>query len=63
MTDQDAVAFEALIKKLEYYSYEGGDKKGTILLQFQPDTLDPKILDRLNRLHRADAFVKVGIAK
>ena len=48
-----------LIKKLEVKSLVSGDKSASLVIYFQPTD---DLLDKLNRLHRADCEVAVGIA-
>lgn len=54
----DQVSFDALIKELNIKSLVSGDKAARLTLEFIPtdDTLDG-----INRLHRADHPVSVGI--
>ncbi len=52
------VSFDALIKSISVKSLVSGDKEGEIRLRFLPTD---ELLDGLNRLHRADAEVSVGI--
>jgi hypothetical protein len=54
----DQVAFPALIKELSVKSLVSGDKEARLVLQFLPTD---DILDGINRLHRADASVMVGL--
>jgi hypothetical protein len=56
MTDQ--VAFDALIKSISVKSLVSGDKEGEIRFRFLPTD---ELLNGLNKLHRADAEVSVGI--
>ena len=54
----DQVAFLALIKSISVKSLVSGDKEGEIRLRFIPTD---ELLDGLNRLHRADDEVSIGI--
>ena len=54
----DQVSFTALIKELNIKSLVSGDKEARLVLQFLPTD---EILDGINRLHRADAPIAVGI--
>ena len=54
------VSFDALIKKLEIKSLVSGDKGATLTLMI--DNPPDELIDGLNKLHRADRFVSVGIA-
>jgi hypothetical protein len=54
----DQVAFNALIKELNIKSLVSGDKAARLILEFIPTD---DILDAINRLHRADHPVSVGI--
>lgn len=56
----DRVAFAALIKELNIKSLVTGDKAARLVLEFAPTD---DVLDAINRLHRADAMVSVGIVK
>ena len=58
MTQEASVTFEALIKQLTIKSLVSGDKEAEIRLRFLPTD---EILNQLNRLHKADAFVWVEI--
>lgn len=58
MTQENKVVFEALIKQLTIKSLVSGDKEAEIKLRFLPTD---EILNQLNRLHKADAFVWVEI--
>jgi len=49
-----------LIKKLTVKSLVSGDKAAELVVYFQPTD---ELLDKLNRLHRADCEVAVGIAE
>lgn len=52
--------FEALIKKIEIKSLVSLDKGVRLILDFSGE--DPEIIDRLNRLMKADEFVRVQIS-
>jgi len=52
------IAFEALIKQLNVKSLVSGDKEARLILQFLPTD---DILDKINRLHKADDTVTVII--
>jgi hypothetical protein len=52
------VSFSALIKQISIKSLVSGDKEAQLILRFIPTD---EILDGLNRLHRADEEVYVGI--
>lgn len=51
-------AFPALIKSIQVKSLCSGDKEGEIRLRFLPTD---KVMDALQRLHRADEEVMVAI--
>jgi len=51
-------AFPALIKSISVKSLVSGDKEGEIRLRFLPTD---EVMDALQRLHRADMDVSVGI--
>jgi len=53
-------AFPALIKSIAVKSLVSGDKEGEIRLRFLPTD---EVMDALQRLHRADEEVMVGIAE
>ena len=50
--------FGALIKKMSIKSLVSGDKEAELLLRFIPTD---ELLDKLNRLHKADELVGVEI--
>ena len=52
------VRFAALIKKLSVKSLVSGDKEAELQLRFTPTD---EILDKLNRLHKADDLVGISI--
>lgn len=54
------VVFEALIKQMNIKSLVSGDKEAELKLRFIPSE---KILNKLNRLHKADDFVLIEIKK
>lgn len=54
------VEFEALVKKIEIKSLVSLDKGARLILDFSGE--DPEIIDRLNRLMKADEFVRVQIS-
>lgn len=54
------IGFEALIKEVKIKSLSSGDKSAWITLQVDDPADD--LVDGINRLHRADAFVGVAIA-
>ena len=58
MTQENKVSFEALIKQLTIKSLVSGDKEAEIKLRFIPTE---EILNKLNKLHKADDFVRVVI--
>ena len=60
MTQETSVGFEALIKQLTIKSLVSGDKEAEIKLRFIPTE---EILNKLNKLHRADDFVSVRISE
>jgi len=51
-------AFPALIKSISVKSLVSGDKEGEIRLRFLPTD---EVMDALQRLHKADEEVSVGI--
>ena len=51
-------AFPALIKSISVKSLVSGDKEGEIRLRFLPTD---EVMDALQRLHRADEEVAIGI--
>jgi hypothetical protein len=53
-------AFPALIKSISVKSLCSGDKEGEIRLRFLPTD---EVMDALQRLHRADEEVMVGIVE
>lgn len=53
------VSFEALIKELKIKSLVSLDKEARLVLQFLPTD---DILDKLNKIHKPDEFVKVVIS-
>jgi hypothetical protein len=54
------IAFPALIKSISVKSLVSGDKEGEIRLRFLPTD---EVMDALQRLHRADEEVMVGIVE
>jgi len=52
--------FSALIKQLNVKSLVCGEKEARLTLQFRPDE---DIIDRLNRLMKADSEVKVIVTR
>ena len=50
--------FSALIKSVQTKSLRSLDKGSTLLLEFQPTD---ELLDKINRLHKADCFVNIII--
>ena len=60
MTQENKVSFEALIKQLTIKSLVSGDKEAEIKLRFIPTE---EILNKLNKLHKADDFVLVRISE
>jgi len=52
------VEFQALIKQISTKSLVSGDKESRLLLEFMPSD---ELLAGLNKLHKADAMVKVRI--
>lgn len=55
------VSFEALIKKLEVKSLASLDKGARLTIDFSGEDAD--VIDKLNRLMRADETVKITIAR
>jgi len=53
------VTFDALIKQNAIKSLVSGDKGSRLTLEFNAE--DDDMMDKINRLHRADATVKVTI--
>lgn len=51
-------SFPALIKSITVRSLVSGDKEGQIVLRFLPTD---DVMDSLNKLHRADGQVMIGI--
>jgi len=51
--------FQALIKKFEAKSLVSGDKGYRMTLEIQG--LDIKTVDKINRIHKPDAFVSVAL--
>jgi len=54
------VDFAGLIKKLEIKSLVSGDKSARLVVDFQEI---PEVIDKLNRLMRADRMVRVTVEK
>ena len=54
------LAFQALIKKIEIKALVSLDKAARLTLDFSGE--EPEIIDKLNRLMRADETVKVQIS-
>jgi len=52
------VCFEALVKQVNIKSLVSGDKEARLILQFLPTD---DILDKINKLHKADDNVAVVI--
>jgi len=52
------VSFSALIKSITTKSLRSLDKGSQMVLEFQPDD---ELLDKINRLHKADSLVKITI--
>ena len=57
---QMQISFEALIKKIEIKSLVSLDKAGRLTIDFNGE--DPEVIDKLNRLMRADETVKIEIS-
>jgi len=55
------ITFEALIKKLEIKSLVSLDKVARLTIDFNGE--DPEIIDKLNRLMKADQTVKITIGE
>lgn len=55
-----SVIFEALIKQLNIKSLISGDKEAELKLRFVPTD---EILNKLNKLHKADDSVLIEIKK
>ena len=53
------ITFSALIKKIEVKSLVSLDKAGRLTIDFNGE--DPEIIDKLNRLMRADETVEITI--
>ena len=53
------VKFEALIKQLTVKSLVSMDKQARLILEFE--ATDDEVMDKINRLHKADETVKVRI--
>ena len=53
------VEFEALVKQNTIKSLVSGDKQARLMLEF--DASNDETMDSINKLHRADATVKVII--
>ena len=53
-------AFPALIKKIEVKSLVSLDKAARLTLDLSGE--DPEVIDKLNRLMKADEFVRVQIS-
>jgi len=53
------VTFEALIKQNAIKSLVSGDKGSRLTLEFNAE--NDEIMDKINRLHRANATVKITI--
>jgi len=54
------VTFEALIKQISVKSLVSGDKEAEVQLRFAPTD---EILNKLNKLHKADGLVGIEIRK
>lgn len=57
----NSVKFEALIKQLTVKSLVSLDKGAELKLQFNAE--DDDLISKINKLHKADATVKVVIKK
>jgi len=53
------ITFEALIKKLEIKSLVSLDKVARLMIDFSGE--DPEVIDKLNRLMRADETVQIMV--
>ena len=54
------ITFPALIKKIEVKSLVSLDKAARLTLDLSGE--DPEVIDKLNRLMKADEFVRVQIS-
>ena len=52
------VSFSCLIKSVTTKSLRSLDKGSSMILEFQPTN---ELIDKINRIHRADKFVKITI--
>jgi len=53
-------SFSALLKSLSVKSLVSGDKEAQVVLRFRPDD---ELINRLNRLMKADEEVKVTVER